>query len=426
MYSGHLLLMVALYGMLFDSDEFEEEGSIEFKWDPVFWGMGPESFKYSRASLQQVILDQMEKNGWVGVCCEPNVVFVVCNQFPVSAFMAKSRSMADLRQIVAMRYADVHLGTNVVDGVLEKYKAALKRKGMIGDAGYFSDMWQVRQDRAIPAGEAAFTAWGATFMNGWNSEQVHAMYPSQALGTLTKREDGRVNVERPDVAATIRELIQTQGANPHAASTRKEAFELANSRSQPGFPFTKPMFGYAAMWTSEVGDKGRLSGLLKHADTLLDPCWSNGGLYYPRNDVKEDSDGNWRYVDPFTGNGAIGYARLNVADGQKKMWERAWTPEKVQNSVAIENVSLADNVDFLRCEWVDAAEAGWEGLVMTMRTWNGERVTIHPKIVGLPAGRFSVFVDGSLSQVLAVEKGEDVELELEAGADEATVCVLKQ
>lgn len=83
MYSGHLLLMLALYGMLFDSAEFEKEGSIEFRWDPVFWGMGPESFKYSRASLQQVILEQMERNGYVGVCCEPNVVFVVCNQFPV-------------------------------------------------------------------------------------------------------------------------------------------------------------------------------------------------------------------------------------------------------------------------------------------------------------------------------------------------------
>lgn len=73
-------------------------------------------------------------------------------------------------------------------------------------------------------------------MNGWNSEQVHTMYPSQALRTLTKREDGRVNVERPDVAATIRELIQTHGADPDA-STRQEAFELANRRSQPGFPF---------------------------------------------------------------------------------------------------------------------------------------------------------------------------------------------
>lgn len=58
-----------------------------------------------------------------------------------------------------MRYADVHLGTDIVDGVLEKYKAALKRKGMVKETGYFSDLWQVKQDRAIPAAEAAFSAW---------------------------------------------------------------------------------------------------------------------------------------------------------------------------------------------------------------------------------------------------------------------------
>lgn len=58
-----------------------------------------------------------------------------------------------------MRYADVRFGTNVTQGVLEKYKAALERKGMLRGQQYFSDMWQVKQDRVIPAGEAAWTAW---------------------------------------------------------------------------------------------------------------------------------------------------------------------------------------------------------------------------------------------------------------------------
>lgn len=83
MYSGHLLLMTSLYGMLFDDDEFEKDDSLVFRWDPMFFGFGPESFKYSNRSLQKVILAEMEQTGWVGVCCEPNVVFIVCNQFPV-------------------------------------------------------------------------------------------------------------------------------------------------------------------------------------------------------------------------------------------------------------------------------------------------------------------------------------------------------
>lgn len=83
MYSGHLLLMTSLYAMLFDDGEFEKEGSIRFTWDPLFWGMGTEVFEYDNRGLQKVILGEMEGNGWVGVCCEPNLVFVVCNQFPV-------------------------------------------------------------------------------------------------------------------------------------------------------------------------------------------------------------------------------------------------------------------------------------------------------------------------------------------------------
>ena len=82
MYSGHLLLMTSLYAMLFADDEFEKEGSLTFRWDPVFWGRR-QNFVYDNRSLQKVIFQQMEDNGWVGVCCEPNAVFVVCNQFPV-------------------------------------------------------------------------------------------------------------------------------------------------------------------------------------------------------------------------------------------------------------------------------------------------------------------------------------------------------
>ena len=86
MYSGHLLLMTSLYGMLFDDEEFEKEDSIEFRFEPVFWGTGgPEVYRYDNRSLQRVIRAQLERNDFIGVCCEPNMVFVVCNQFPVSA-----------------------------------------------------------------------------------------------------------------------------------------------------------------------------------------------------------------------------------------------------------------------------------------------------------------------------------------------------
>ena len=94
MYSGHLLLMVSLYAMLFDDDEFEREGSLEFKWDPIFWGMGEETFSYNTRSLQDAVLREMERSGYLGVCCEPNMVFIVCNQFPVSSVSKRQRIKA--------------------------------------------------------------------------------------------------------------------------------------------------------------------------------------------------------------------------------------------------------------------------------------------------------------------------------------------
>lgn len=83
MYSGHLLLMTSLYGMLFDEEEFEREGGLTFLWNPLFWGMGAERFEYDNRGLQRAVVEEMQRNDWVGVCCEPNLVFVVCNQFPV-------------------------------------------------------------------------------------------------------------------------------------------------------------------------------------------------------------------------------------------------------------------------------------------------------------------------------------------------------
>ena len=75
--------MVSLYSMLFADDHYDEEDSIVFDWNPMWWGMGPEKYSYNRSKLQETVLTQMGQNGWMGTCCEPNMVFIVCNQFPV-------------------------------------------------------------------------------------------------------------------------------------------------------------------------------------------------------------------------------------------------------------------------------------------------------------------------------------------------------
>jgi hypothetical protein len=264
-------------------------------------------------------------------------------------------------------------------------------------------------------------------MNGWNSEQVHAMYPSQALGTLTKRDDGRVNVERPDVALILRGMAESGNGDPDDPRAREEAVKEANSKP-PGrtMPYTKPIFGLAAGWVSEVAPPDTLRGMLQHADSYLNPSWSNGGLYYPRHDEKFDKDGNWKFVDPVTGNACIGYARLNVPDGQKTMWEKAWTPEQVQSSPAIEGVGFASGVDFLRSKYCTEYEDGFCGLVITVRTWHGNYSKIQPKITSLPAGQYEVFIDGKMTRKYDQNNAQALELELEVDGSEMDVCILKK
>jgi hypothetical protein len=76
MYSNQLLLITSLYAMLFDDGEFEKPGSLSFLWNPMFFGFGSEKYGYDNASLQEIILEEMEANDWMGVCCEPNLVFI--------------------------------------------------------------------------------------------------------------------------------------------------------------------------------------------------------------------------------------------------------------------------------------------------------------------------------------------------------------
>lgn len=162
MYSGHLLLMTSLYAMLFDDDEFEKPGSPSFLWDPLFFGFGPEKYEYDNASLQEAILKDMEANGWMGVCCEPNLVFIVCNQFPVSppgSPQCGIHSTNTYFQLIAMRYNDVRHGTKTIDEVLPKYKSAWAKKSMVGPNGLFVDWWMVKQNNTIPGKSVGFSAW---------------------------------------------------------------------------------------------------------------------------------------------------------------------------------------------------------------------------------------------------------------------------
>ncbi|MGN9758895.1 linalool dehydratase/isomerase domain-containing protein [Streptomyces sp. SD31] len=105
-----------------------------------------------------------------------------------------------------------------------------------------------------------------------------------------------------------------------------DAGEPADLPENPDHVWANPTFGYVAAGLSEIGDE-RLAGLLAHADRFMNPTWEKGGLYYPRNDVSSDADGNMTYMDPLTGNSMLGYARLNVPDGLWALYNKPWTSD---------------------------------------------------------------------------------------------------
>ncbi|KAL6354202.1 hypothetical protein LRP88_12536 [Fusarium phalaenopsidis] len=306
MYSGHLLLMISLYTMLFNDDKYNVAGALTFNWNPIFWGMGPEKFSYTRQSLQAAILKEMELENWMGVCCEPNAIFVVCNQFP----------------LIALRYNDVRDNTDISSDVLAKYQAAWKAKGMVQDNGLFFDSFNPNQGSKTAGYEVAFTSWALAFMNSWNHEAVSKISANLAPGFLAKPSlENHVVVPHPRVSLKIRELVSTQGIEAMDPATFAKASDMVSEdelllvRS----PFAKPNFACAMMWVSELGDRSLLDGMLSYADATLDPTWEEGGLFYPTQRSATPFDYRSPDIDAVTGNAGIAYGRLNVFDGQHKM-----------------------------------------------------------------------------------------------------------
>ncbi|PPJ50533.1 hypothetical protein CBER1_05520 [Cercospora berteroae] len=400
-YSGHLLLMISMYAMLFDDDEYEKPDSLVFDWNPLFFGLGPERFSYDTTSLQQAILREMERKRYFGVCCEPNMVFVVCNRFP----------------IIAMRYNDVRHGTRVTEELLPKYLAAWEQKGMLGAGSLYPDAWLEKQDITVPAGGLAFTAWANAFMHAWRPEFVEDLYEAQAFGYIT-RFDNEFRLSPTAVAKAFRTMVAEEQAPPDK-DTLNDAKERAKTAPASPMPYTAPTLGYVAQWLSELG-RPELHQLLDFADQHLQPTWEKGGLYYPRRDEQFGDDSRWSHMDPFTGNAVIGYARLNVPNGQKIMWDEPWTTQTLQQRPWIDGLHFGQGVDFVRAVHNEVEKL----VLLTVESWDGFKHKIAPAFKNLAGGTWSVYVDGHYVASYDVQEGGEIALEVDVSEVDMDVAVI--
>ena len=245
------------------------------------------------------------------------------------------------------------------------------------------------------------------------------MYPSVGDGYLEHIDD-RINIRSPTLANAVKRIAAKNGQDCETPSVVEQARKETKNLPPHNKRHLLPMFGHVAQWLSEIAGPPDLDALLRHADKYLNPSWSKGGLYYARNDASWDEEGTYVHMEGYTGNAAIGYARLNVPGGQKTMYDRPWAKE-VNNRPCIEGVGLESGVDFLRGLWIEEKKC----MVTTMRSWEGKEVDVGLVVKMLPVGRWGIYVDEKLEKEVKVgKKGEDVTFEVKVGGEDVDVVVV--
>jgi Linalool dehydratase/isomerase len=301
MYSAYVQSMTLLFNYLFDDDRYSEPGAITFSFYTPFWGGGEKRFEYDQNTLNEHVYWLMVETGYLGVACEPNCVFQICNQPAILGF----------------RLHDLLTGEAVADEVTKSYEQAWEQFGRLDENGHYNTMISEIPQVVVPnATKTAWVdAWCGTLMNMWNRDFVRSNYPAQIEDIVDRYPDGRVAAGQPNAVA----------GEPVVGDSGD--------------------FGWTAAWASEMGDETTLNGLLAHAERFMNPTYMKGGLYYPRNDTFADADGNRVEVDPMTGNVLLGYARLNVKDGLWKLYNEPRRPGQHSEPGLI---AIATNVDVSR------------------------------------------------------------------------------
>ena len=323
MYSAYVQSMAHLYAYLFDDDRYAEPGALTFRYWSFFWGGEERRFPYDQNSLAETIYGQLVENGYLGVACEPNCVFQICNQPAILGF----------------RMQDLRTGGRRAEEVVEGYQKAWEQFGRLDAGGHYNmmisaDTKEVRPNRMVAPW---VDAWCGALMNSWNRDFVHEHYPSQVREFLVPGSDGAISVR----SAPAMEVMGQR---------------LVNDTCD---------FGWVAAWASEMGDAETLSGLLTHADRHFAPTWRGGGLYYPRNDTPAEQDGHRTDIEPMSGNVLLGYARLNVPDGLHGLYNQPWDrahftdPALTEvDAVEVSRAEFADGVPRFRLRGLDQAGPG--------------------------------------------------------------------
>jgi hypothetical protein len=342
MYSAYVQSCALLHDHLFADDRYAQPGALTFAHWSFFWGGEPKRFSYDRESLNEHLYWQMVQNGYLGIACEPNCVFQICNQPAILGF----------------RLHDVITGGDRAEEVVAGYQKAWADFGRLDDAGHYNQM--ILEDSHVVAPNALqapwVDAWCGALMNTWNRDFVHENYPRQVADFLEPGPDGTISVRSTPAMNVMGQTVVNDTCDT----------------------------GWVAAWAAEMGDRATLDGILAHVDRFMAPTWRDGGLYHPRNDTPTDADGNRTEIEPMTGNVLLGYARLDVPDGLHELYQHPWGPEhfaepaltEVGRDVEVSRAEVVDGVLHARLRRRGLSQGPGDGSVVLGRVPAGSRLRV--------------------------------------------------
>jgi len=124
MYSAYVQSMALLYNYLFDDDRYAQPGALTFRHWSYFWGGAPKIFAYDQNSLNEHLYWKMVESGYIGIACEPNCIFQICNQPAILGF----------------RMHDLLTGGSRAAEVTRGYEQAWRQFGRLGENGHYNVM----------------------------------------------------------------------------------------------------------------------------------------------------------------------------------------------------------------------------------------------------------------------------------------------
>jgi hypothetical protein len=278
MYSAYLQSLALMYHYVFRDDKYAQPNSLKLRLKTSYWHEGGYTFEYDERSLTQLIYWQMAEQGFLGVACEPGLIFQICNQ-PC---------------IIGFRLHDLIYGGSLARDAEKGYVAAWKEFGMTDVAGNFTTVVLANSRTPVTVDHPQMNFWLMTLLHSWNPEIVERNYPELVARILRDGPDGTKWVKP----------VQNLAGEDEAALL--PVIDIA----------------WTACAASELGDTETLDGILRYADLMLNPAWQDGGYYYKRRDANFDEAGYFVGMDAAAGNSILHYARLNVKDGLNRFYNQ--------------------------------------------------------------------------------------------------------